>query len=138
MQCIWEGDLRRNWDTVLLCRIIENVHYWTVRHFRPWVSDCLGRWDWASKQGDEFLQSALNSHGRMEWKSDEKQNEGTHSDAAGSSEEGDTTQSEDEIETDLDSEEDLDIEEAPDSEDESADGDSLDEGKIKAYGITIY
>lgn len=44
MHCIWEGDLRRIWDTVRLCRIIENFHYWTVTHYRAWVSSCLSRW----------------------------------------------------------------------------------------------
>ena len=44
MKCIWKGDLRDVWDTVRLCRIIENLQYWTVRHFRPWVSSCLDRW----------------------------------------------------------------------------------------------
>src|SRR6266852_1253304 len=106
MRCIWKGDLRRAWDTVLLCRVVENLHHWTIRHFRPWVSDCLGRWDWASKEGDEFLQSASKSHGRMKWKIEAEENGGTHSNTAGSSEEEDTTQSDDENEPDLDSEED--------------------------------
>ncbi|CZR54222.1 uncharacterized protein PAC_04105 [Phialocephala subalpina] len=44
MHCIWEGDLRKIWDTVRLCRIIENLHYWTVTHYRVWVSSCLSRW----------------------------------------------------------------------------------------------
>ena len=44
MQCIWEGDIRRNLDTVQLCCIIENLQFWIVKHFRPWVSSCLDRW----------------------------------------------------------------------------------------------
>ena len=44
MQCIWKGDLRNTWDAVQLCRIVENLHYWIVRHFRPWVSSCLDSW----------------------------------------------------------------------------------------------
>lgn len=44
MQHIWKGDLRNVWDSVQLCCIIENLHYWTLRHFRPWVSSCLDRW----------------------------------------------------------------------------------------------
>ncbi|KAF4627193.1 hypothetical protein G7Y89_g10961 [Cudoniella acicularis] len=44
MVCIAKGDLLSVWDTVQLCRIIENVHYWTARHFRPWVSSCISRW----------------------------------------------------------------------------------------------
>ncbi|RDL35896.1 uncharacterized protein BP5553_06508 [Venustampulla echinocandica] len=53
MQCIWKGDLRVIWDTVQLCRIIENLHYWIVRHYRPWVSSCLDRWRWVVKTHDE-------------------------------------------------------------------------------------
>ena len=44
MNCIWKGDLRNVWDTVQLCRIIENLEHWTIRHFRPWVSSCLDIW----------------------------------------------------------------------------------------------
>ncbi|MCJ1433541.1 hypothetical protein MMC27_002904 [Xylographa pallens] len=44
MQCIWEGDIRRNLDTVQLCCIIENLQFWILKHFRPWVSSCLDRW----------------------------------------------------------------------------------------------
>ena len=44
MKCIWKGDLRNTWDAVQLCRIVENLHYWIVRHFRPWVSSCLDSW----------------------------------------------------------------------------------------------
>ena len=44
MKCFWQGDLRKVWDTVQLCCIIGNLHYWIVRYFRPWVSSCLDRW----------------------------------------------------------------------------------------------
>jgi len=44
MQCIWEGDIRRVWDTMQLCCIVENLHFWILRHFRPWVSSCLDGW----------------------------------------------------------------------------------------------
>jgi hypothetical protein len=44
MKCIWEGDLLSVWDNVQLCRIIENLHYWIVRHFRPWISSCIDTW----------------------------------------------------------------------------------------------
>ncbi|KAH6677435.1 hypothetical protein B0J14DRAFT_584240 [Halenospora varia] len=47
MCCIFKGDLKSVWDTLRLCCIIERVHHWTVRHFRPWVSSCLSRWRWA-------------------------------------------------------------------------------------------
>jgi hypothetical protein len=44
MKCIWKGDLQEVWDNVQLCRIIENLQYWIVRHFRPWISSCIDRW----------------------------------------------------------------------------------------------
>jgi hypothetical protein len=45
MKCIWEGDLRVTWDVIQLRRIIDNLEYWILRHFRPWVSNCLARWE---------------------------------------------------------------------------------------------
>jgi hypothetical protein len=45
MKCIWEGDLRVTWDAIQLRRIIDNLEYWILRHFRPWVSNCLARWE---------------------------------------------------------------------------------------------
>ncbi|KAH8650544.1 hypothetical protein BGZ60DRAFT_534203 [Tricladium varicosporioides] len=53
MCCIFKGDLLSVWDTVRLCRIIENVHYWTVSHFRPWVSSCISRWKWAAREAND-------------------------------------------------------------------------------------
>lgn len=44
MHCIWRGDLRKVWDSMQLCCIIKHLHYWTLRHFRPWVSSCLDQW----------------------------------------------------------------------------------------------
>ena len=46
MQCIWEGDIRCDLDTVQLCCIIENLHFWILKHFRPGVSSCLDRWNY--------------------------------------------------------------------------------------------
>lgn len=44
MRCIWQGNLREDWDSMQLCCIIERLRYWTLRHFRPWVSSCLDQW----------------------------------------------------------------------------------------------
>lgn len=61
MKCIWEGNLFQVWDVVQLCRIIDNIHYWMINHFRPWVSKCLDAWRLAHEDESEDEDSADSS-----------------------------------------------------------------------------
>jgi len=44
MQCVWEGDIRWIIDTLKFLAILDNIKFWVVHHFRPWVSSCLDQW----------------------------------------------------------------------------------------------
>ncbi|OCL08608.1 hypothetical protein AOQ84DRAFT_406454, partial [Glonium stellatum] len=44
MDCIWKGSLERMTDALQLCEVIDNLYFWALNFFRPWVSSCLDRW----------------------------------------------------------------------------------------------
>ena len=44
MSCIWYGNMENIWHAVQLRRIMDQVKYWALRIFKPWVTECLERW----------------------------------------------------------------------------------------------
>ncbi|KAG8527327.1 uncharacterized protein KY384_007479 [Bacidia gigantensis] len=44
MQCIWDGDIRKNEDAVEIYQIVDRAAQWFVYVYRPWVLTCLGHW----------------------------------------------------------------------------------------------
>ena len=44
MRCIWRGNIKRLWDAVQLCCIIDHLEHWFIQVYRPWVSGCLDQW----------------------------------------------------------------------------------------------
>jgi hypothetical protein len=93
-----------------------------VKHFRPWVSDCLGRWYLARKEGDEFFRSASNSSGKWVWKIlDKKKVDNVNDETSSSNEESISVDSEDD-----------------DDDYESTDRESADGAKLRAPEMTVY
>ncbi|MCJ1379285.1 hypothetical protein MMC17_002386 [Xylographa soralifera] len=90
MQCIWEGSIRRNLDTVQLCCIIENLQFWILKHFRPWVSSCLDRWYYPGLEAIEH-----HGEGEIEEDSDEESEKNSEDDVEDDDEDDDEEVEED-------------------------------------------
>jgi hypothetical protein len=140
MKCIWEGSLLEVWDNVQLCRIIENLHYWIVRHFRPWISSCIDRWRVEARRKERIKSTeddlAFDSTSEEAWSSSDEEDDpnapeymddgenmdGNISDSVGGlslDDEDDDSESEDDDSDDTESEEDEDDDEQEDSTDHS-------------------
>ncbi|KAL8830181.1 MAG: hypothetical protein Q9191_001577 [Dirinaria sp. TL-2023a] len=44
MSCIWSGNVGNIWHAVQLRRIVDQLMYWALRIFKPWVTECLDHW----------------------------------------------------------------------------------------------
>ena len=134
MQCIWKGDLRNTWDAVQLCRIVENLHYWIVRHFRPWVSSCLDSWRRSLEGNYEIGKNGVANAGSYnkgsETSSENEEADYDNDDMDGSDDrEGSEDDEDDELEDD-EEEEDEEEDDDDDEDDEDNDEDNeLEEGE---------
>ena len=133
MQCIWKGDLRNTWDAVQLCRIVENLHYWIVRHFRPWVSSCLDSWRRSLEGNYEIDKNGVANAGSYNKGSETSSENGEadydiddmdgSDDREGSEDDEDDEEEEDEEEEDEEEEDD-------DDDDEDDEDNELEEGEV--------
>ena len=133
MQCIWKGDLRNTWDAVQLCRIVENLHYWIVRHFRPWVSSCLDSWRRSLEGNYEIGKNGVANAGSYNKGSETSSENGEADydidDMDGSDDrEGSEDDEDDELEDD---EEEEDEEEEDDDDDEEDDEDNDEDNELE-------
>ena len=44
MACIWSGNVEHILHALQLRRIGDQLMYWALRIFKPWVTECLGHW----------------------------------------------------------------------------------------------
>lgn len=44
MSCIWSGNVEHILHAVQLRRIIDQLTFWALRIFKPWVTECLKHW----------------------------------------------------------------------------------------------
>lgn len=40
-------------DSIKLCIIIENLHFWAINHLRPWLSSCIDQWRRSIEEGSD-------------------------------------------------------------------------------------
>lgn len=58
MSCIWSGNVENVLHAVQLRRIVDQLTYWALRVFKPWVTECLEYWygmgtDWEFDEDTE-------------------------------------------------------------------------------------
>lgn len=58
MSCIWDGNLRNMLHAIELRRIVDQLMFWAMRIFKPWVTDCLDQW----YKGGEINDKSDRSH----------------------------------------------------------------------------
>ena len=44
MSCIWSGNIQHIIYAVQLLRIVDQLMFWALRIFKPWVTECLESW----------------------------------------------------------------------------------------------
>src|SRR6478736_7254737 len=63
MRCIWDGDMTEPEDIVKFRLILENIHTWATRVFKPLITTYIDQWRFvhspSSQQRMEFSRSAL-------------------------------------------------------------------------------
>ncbi|CAF3541645.1 unnamed protein product [Fusarium graminearum] len=63
MQCIWDGDMTEPHDVVKFRLILENIHTWATRVFKPLITTYIDQWRFVhsptSQKRMEFSRSAL-------------------------------------------------------------------------------
>ena len=58
MSCIWNGNLRNMLHAIELRRIVDQLMFWALRIFKPWVTNCLDQW----YKGGEINDKSDGSH----------------------------------------------------------------------------
>ena len=53
MACIWSGNVEHILHALQLRRIVDQLMYWALRIFKPWVTECLERWYEDEETDDE-------------------------------------------------------------------------------------
>ena len=52
MACIWSGNVEHILYSLQLRRIVDQLMYWALSIFKPWVTECLEHW-YAEETEDE-------------------------------------------------------------------------------------
>ena len=53
MSCIWSGNIEHILHAVQLRRIADQLLFWVLRIFKPWVTECLEHWFRETEDGKE-------------------------------------------------------------------------------------
>lgn len=108
-----------------LCCIIEHLHYWTVRHFRPWVSSCLDQWCLKYNVTGLADGEDIDTDGDNDDRSDDE------SDDRGSKKDGENSEEKDDEESKEENDEDSQEEDGDESEEQKGDSEKESDDEVE-------